>query len=177
MKVSASGKVTTSGALSVNTYVASGTDSDGHGDAGTWTYSLHVTPVTITQAAPTSGTTSPTASSGFTGQLQATGYNGSLIFVTTASNPYLKVSSAGAVSTVGGPLAVGNYIVSGTDWDGLGDTGTWTYTLHVIPGAITQVTTVSGTTSTTASTAFTSQLNVTGNNGAVAFITTTSNAN
>jgi len=42
VSVSSAGAVTTSGTLATGTYTVSGTDSDGSGDAGTWTYILTV---------------------------------------------------------------------------------------------------------------------------------------
>ena len=49
-----SGAVSTSGTLNAGDYTVSGTDADGFGDTGTWTFTLHVTAVTIAQGNPTS---------------------------------------------------------------------------------------------------------------------------
>ena len=139
LKVSSSGAITTvGGPLAVGTYTVSGTDSDAFGDTGTWTYTLTVTKGTITQIAPFGQSkTVANTGSGFSDQLAVTGSSGAVTYVVTSSNTHLKVTSSGAITTVGGPLAVGTYTVSGTDSDALGDTGTWTYTLTVTKGTIT----------------------------------------
>ena len=93
---------------------------------------------TITQIAPfgQSKTVASTASA-FGDQLAVTGSSGSVTYVVTSSNSHLKVTGRGVITTVGGPLAVGTYTVSGTDSDTSADTGTWTYTLTVTKGTIT----------------------------------------
>ena len=75
--------------------------------------------------------------SAFGDQLAVTGSSGPVTYVVTSSNSHLKVTGSGAITTVGGPLAVGTYTVSGTDSDTFADTGTWTYTLTVTKGTIT----------------------------------------
>jgi hypothetical protein len=45
--VSSSGLISTTGPLDAGTYSASGTDSDTHGDTGTWSFSLTVTAVSV----------------------------------------------------------------------------------------------------------------------------------
>src|SRR6202044_3969535 len=71
LSVSSSGAISVvGGPLNVASYTVSGTDSDPDGDTGTWTYTLTVSAGTITQGAPTSATTTPAASSGFTDQLE-----------------------------------------------------------------------------------------------------------
>jgi hypothetical protein len=169
--VSSSGAITTTGSLHTGSCTVSGTDSDTNGDtAGTWTYTLTITSVTITQNAPTSGTTTTAASSAFTTQLVTTG-SGTVSFVTTSTPCGVVVSSSGAISTTGS-LAVGSCVVSGTDSDTAGDTaGTWTYTLTITLVTVTQTAPTVGTTTTTASSAFTGQLATTGS-GTVSFVTT-----
>ena len=56
----------------------------------------------------------------------------------TSPNAGLSVSPSGVVTTTG-TLAAGGYTVSGTDANGLGDTGTWSYTLTVTAVTMTQV--------------------------------------
>lgn len=182
--VSASGAVSTSGGpLAANSYTVSGTDTDGLGDNGTWTYTLTVSGVTISQSAPLSATSTEAGSSTFTDQLQPTTLNSSAVtYVTSASSTGLSVSSTGAVSTTG-LLAPGPYTVSGTDSDTLGDTGVWSYTLTVTspsggpPPSMTtlvQTSPTSSTTTTDNSSAFTGSLTVSGATGAVTYVTVTS---
>jgi hypothetical protein len=138
LKVSGSGAITTvGGPLGVNTYTVSGTDIDSVGDTGTWTYTLYVTKGTLTQVAPFSkSVTAPNSGSWFSDQLAVSGSSGTVTYTVTSSNSYLRVSPSGAITTVGGPLGVNTYTVSGTDIDSHGDTGTWTYTLYVTKGII-----------------------------------------
>ena len=60
--VSASGAITTTGTLAAGTYTATGTMADAFGDTGPFTYTLTVSAVTITQATPTGGSVTTTAS-------------------------------------------------------------------------------------------------------------------
>jgi uncharacterized repeat protein (TIGR02543 family) len=48
LKVSSAGVISVTGSLPAGTYTVSGTDSDVHGDTGTWTYTLTVTDVFAT---------------------------------------------------------------------------------------------------------------------------------
>jgi hypothetical protein len=175
--VSSTGAITTTGGLRASCTV-SGTDSDPAGDSGTWSYLLTVTPVTIVQSAPATGTTTTTASSAFTGQLVTTGQNGTVTFVTGSTSCGGVVSSSGAITT-NGSLGAGSCTVSGTDSDPAGDTGTWTYTLTVnsipvtiTPGTITQGAPMTGWTTPGASAAFKAHLATTGQGGSVSFVTT-----
>ena len=86
----------------------------------------------ITQIKPF-GDSVRVASSGpsFNDQLEVIGASETVNYVVTSPNAHLNVTSGGAVSTVGGPLAVGVYTASGTESDAFGDTGTWTYSLAV----------------------------------------------
>jgi len=182
---SATGVVTTTGALTVGPYSASGTFSDSNGDTGSWAYALTVTGVAIVQAAPVAGLVSTTSSGTFTAQLESTGGTGSVTYVTTSTNPALTVSPLGAIVTAGS-LPAQNYTVSGTDSDSLGDTGTWTYTLTVINpsgggggsssgGSLRQTSPTSGATTPAASSSFTiGSLAVSNATGLVTFITTAS---
>jgi hypothetical protein len=131
LNVSGSGAITTLGSLTTGNYTVSGTDIDSIGDTGTWTYTLYVTKGTLTQVAPFSkSVTAPNSGSSFGDQLAVSGSSGTVTYAVTSSNSHLKVSGSGAITTLGS-LTTGNYTVSGTDIDSIGDTGTWTYTLTV----------------------------------------------
>ncbi len=130
LTVSTLGTVTVSSILHTGSYTATGTDSDGYGDTGTWSYTLNVTAAPITQSAPTSNATTPASSSSFQDQLHTSGGVGAMAYVQSPGAPGLKVSSSGKV-TVSGTLAKGMYTATGTDSDGYGDTGTWSYALTV----------------------------------------------
>jgi outer membrane protein OmpA-like peptidoglycan-associated protein len=176
LSVSSTGAVSTvGGPLPANTYTVSGMDDDGivAGDTGSWSYTLTVTGVNIPQGASQSGTTAVSGSSGFTDQLGPATFNGqSVVFTTTSPNSNLAVSSSGAVSTTGGPLPVNSYTVSGTDVNGIGDTGTWSYALTVTGVTLTQTSPTSGTTSTARSSTFNpGTIAVNNNTGAVSFVT------
>jgi hypothetical protein len=135
LKVTSGGAITTvGGPLLVGTYTVSGTDSDTHSDSGIWTYTLTVTKGTLTQIPPTGkSVTVANSGSAFNDQLAVSGSSGTVTYVvpTATSNSHLKVTSGGAITTVGGPLLVGTYTVSGTDSDTHSDSGIWTYTLTV----------------------------------------------
>jgi len=182
------GVLSTPGPLTVagSPYSVTGTDSDAYGDTGTWSYSLTVTPDTITQAPPTSGNTSPSISASFTSTLSAaSGFVGTVTF----ANPTLGFTiSNGDVLHTPGPLTVAGspYSVTGTDSDAYGDAGTWTFSLTVVatpptggpPGSTTNIIQTSPTTGTVLNTAegtFTpGPITVTGNTGPVTYLTTTS---
>jgi hypothetical protein len=135
---SSSGAVTTTGYLAAGIYIATGTTSDGYGDSGTFTFSLTVVAQTIGQGLPTSDSTSTTSSSTYIDQLNpASGYVGAVTWSQTTGAADLQGSSSGAVTTTG-YLAAGIYIATGTTSDGYGDSGTWSFTLTVKAGAITQ---------------------------------------
>jgi hypothetical protein len=176
-----SGRISTTGTLAAGTYTATGTTSDVNGDAGTWTYSLHVnTPGstgTIVQTEPMSGTVTTTGSAAFTDQLAVTGNIGTVTYTKSAGSASLTVTSSGLVATTGGTLAAGSYTATGTTSDASGDTGTWTYTLYVgTAGTIVQTRPTSGTVTTTGSATFTDQLAVTGNTGTVTYTQSTGGA-
>jgi hypothetical protein len=93
-------------------------------------------PATISQVDPFGVHLHVHATGHFQDQLEVTGASGAVSFVVTVTNSRLHVSTNGVVSAVGGPLAVGTYVVSGTDSDPSGDVGTWGYTLVVTASRI-----------------------------------------
>jgi large repetitive protein len=170
LKISFGGKITTTGTLAKGTYKATGTVADHFGDTGTFTYTLTVKVVTITQTAPTKGSAS--YGTPLSDQLQTSGNIGPVTFVTDSATTWGTVSSTGVVSAPGTALP-GTYLLFGTDTDSSGDTGQWQYTLtvtHLAP--ITQTGPASGLVTMIGSPAFTDQLNTTGNIGAVIFTKT-----
>jgi len=102
-------------------------------------------PIAVSQAAPLSATVK--AGYAYSGQLAASAYTDlPATFATTTSSPGLTVSETGAVSAPSS-LAPGDYSASGTTSDGVGDTGTWTFTLAVqdsAPGVPTGVSAAAG---------------------------------
>jgi outer membrane protein OmpA-like peptidoglycan-associated protein len=176
--VSGNGVISTTGTLAAGSYTVSGNDHDAESDTGNWTYTLTVTASTITQTSATTGSTTPGASSTFSpGTIAVSGNTGTVTFATTTTSPGLRVSGNGVISTTG-TLAAGSYTVSGNDHDAESDTGNWTYTLTVTGGTIIQSGPLTGATTASASNVFTSQLDPTTDNGsAIAFTTTTANAN
>ncbi len=182
LAVSASGQVSTAGTLSVadSPYTVSGSDSDSSGDSGDWSYSLSVTADTLDQGPPTSGFTSTSDSADFTSTLgAASGFIGSVTFATTTPGFTIsngdELQSTGELSVAGSP-----YIITGTDSDAYGDTGTWTYSLTVAKSGstttLTQTSPTTGTVLTSSSGAFTAgPISVEDNTGAVTFVTTKSN--
>jgi len=81
--------------------------------------------------------------------------------------------TSGRISTTG-TLAAGPYMATGTTSDASGDTGTWTYTLHVnspgVAGTIVQAEPTSGAVTTAGSAAFTAHLAVTGASGTATYV-------
>jgi len=171
VSVSSTGAVSAPDTDPVGVYQASGGVIDSLGDTGNWSYTVTVDAVTITQIAPTTGTTTAPASSGFEDQLATSNNNGTVNFTQSSGTPAVTVSSAGVVST-SGTLGVGTYTASGSDTDSLGDTGNWSFTLTVSPGAISQSAPTSNSTTPAASSGFTQQLATSGNKGAVSFVPT-----
>jgi uncharacterized protein YneR len=169
--VSASGAIATTGTLAAGLHTVTGTTSDTSGGGGTFTYTLTVTAATITQSEPTAGSSTVTGSSGFTDQLAATGSNGAVTYTKSGGGPKLSVSASGAIAT-NGTLSVGVYTVTGTTSDPFGDGGTFTYTLTVTPGTITQSAPTAGSVTVAASFGFTDELAVAGNTGAVTYAKT-----
>jgi major membrane immunogen (membrane-anchored lipoprotein) len=163
--VSSSGVVTTTGALPVGTYVATGTSVDAKGNAGTFSLTLAVGK--LLQGVPTTGSVKATASATFSNQLNVSGNNGTVTYVQTGGTPQLLVSSSGLVTT-SGALAAGTYNAKGTMSDASGDVGKFTFALTV--GTLVQRAPTSGTTSTTGSPTYRAQLDVGANFGAVTYV-------
>jgi outer membrane protein OmpA-like peptidoglycan-associated protein len=127
--ITSSGVLSTPGPLAVGTYNVSGTDGDGSGDNGTWSYSLTVTN-TIVQGSPNSGSIDVAGSGAFAPTLTAAPGFGPVTFAHATLG--FTITPSGVLSTPGPLTAAGSpYLVSGTDTDPQGDTGTWTYTLSV----------------------------------------------
>jgi uncharacterized repeat protein (TIGR02543 family) len=164
-------------------YTITGSDSDAYGDSGAWTYTLTVTPDTIAQGNPVSGSTTPAGSASFTSTLAASsGSVGPVTFAT--SMPDFAISNGDELQSTGALTLSGSpYVITGTDSDAYGDTGTWTYTLTVATSPVgttglVQTSPTSGTVVTTSSSTFTAgPITVEHNVGAVTFVTTKSNPN
>ena len=163
--VSSSGAVSAPGTLPVGSYPAAGNVTDSLGDTGHWTFTLTVTPVTITQGPPTSGST-PAGTAYSTGQLVSSGGTGPYTYTQSSGSPEVKVSSAGAVSAPA-TLSVGSYPAAGNVTDSLGDTTGWSFTLTVSAVTITQGAPTSDTTA--AGTAYSGQLATSGGTGSYTY--------
>jgi major membrane immunogen (membrane-anchored lipoprotein) len=173
LTVSTGGLIETTGTLDEDSYTASGTDVDGSGDTGTWSYSLTVSATAITQGAPTTGSTMPAASSGFTDTLSTTGGAGAISYDQLTGSPSVFVSTSGDIS-VPATLAAGQmYTASGADADQYGDSGTWSYALTVSATSITQGAPTSNSTTPGASRSFTAQLEVSGGAGTISYVQST----
>jgi hypothetical protein len=118
--------------LAAATYTVSGTDHDGRGDSGSWSFALTVTAVVLTQNSPTAATVANEA--GYSGQLTVGNGNGTVGFTETVSgaSAQVVVGSTGVI-TASTSLAPGTYAVTGGSSDTKGDSGTWTFTLTVSP--------------------------------------------
>jgi Galactose oxidase, central domain len=129
--VSSSGRITATGRPRGRCTV-SGTDSDTGttADSGTWTYTLTIGPVTITQRGPNTAATTAAASAAFTSHFRTTGGRGPVRYVTTSRACGVIVSPAGAIRTRG-RLKAGHCPVSGTDTDPARAQGKWSFTLIV----------------------------------------------
>ena len=77
---------------------------------------------------PNSASTS--AGTAYSGQLSTSGGSGTVSYTESTGAPQITVNSNGAISAPA-TLAPGTYSASGADSDGVGDTGTWTFTLTV----------------------------------------------
>jgi major membrane immunogen (membrane-anchored lipoprotein) len=168
LAVSATGLVTTSGALANGTYVASGTTSDPQGDVGTFSLTLEVG--VLLQDAPLAANVKASGSASFSEQLVVTGNTGSATFVQSTGTPNLTVSSSGLVTT-SGALAAGTYNVTGTMNDPGGDAGSFAFTLSV--GKLVQRTPTAATVASSSLSTFSDQLSVGANLGTVAYVQTT----
>ena len=165
--VSSSGLVTTSGALAVGTYTATGTTSDTHGDTGTFSITAKVG--VLLQSSPTSAAVKVSGLANYSGQLSVTGASGAVTYVQTRGTPSLLVSATGLV-TASGSLVAGTYVATGTESDAIGDKGTFTLTLNV--GALVQRLPTTATITTVKSSTFSEQLSVGANRGAETFVQT-----
>ena len=164
----------------VNPAAASLTNSAENGTiAPTVTVSYVGVTASIRQVSPFGNLmTVPDTGSTFIDRLAVTGSKGVVIFSTTAPNSNLHVSSGGVVTTVNGPLATGTYTVSGTDYDSLGDTGSWSYALVVTKAPITCPRDRNrNSVSRHADGEFYGRISVTGARGTVIFSTTSPNSN
>jgi len=165
--VSSTGAVTTSGALAVGTYSATGTTSDTHGNTGTFSITLQVG--VLLQHSPTTAAVKVSGSAKYSYRMRVTGASGAVTYVQTTGTPDLVVSPTGAVTT-SGPLVAGTYSASGTESDVSGDNGTFTLTLKV--GALVQRLPTTATITTDKSSTFSEQLSVGANLGAETFVQT-----
>jgi Tfp pilus assembly protein PilV len=98
---------------------------------------------------------------------------------TPAPAPFTITPTSGRISTTGA-LAANSYTATGTTGDVNGDTGTWTYTLHVYTptaGILSQTEPTSGNVTASGSAAFTDQFAVAGSSGAVTYTKTGGSAN
>lgn len=83
----------------------------------------------IAQGIPTANVVALADVATFTDQLTPTTYNENPVtYVVVTSSPLISVSPSGAIKVNGTP-PVGAIYIAGTMSDGLGDTGTWSYTL------------------------------------------------
>ncbi len=151
-------QLATTGTLSAldSPYTVTGSDSDGSGDSGNWTYVLTVASDTITQT-PASGSTDVVGSAAFSDTLVAnSGFVGAVTF--TTSTPGFEIVNGDELETTGTLSSLDSpYSITGNDSDAYGDTGMWTYSLTVAPDTITQ-TPASGSTDVAGSAAFSDTL-------------------
>ncbi len=166
--VSATGLVTTSGALADGTYIASGTTSDPNGDVGTFSLTLEVG--VLLQDSPLSANVKASGSASFSDQLVVTGNSGTVTFVPVTGTPSLNVSASGLLTT-SGPLAAGTYSATGTMNDPDGDAGSYSFTLTV--GKLVQRTPTAGSVAASSLSTFSDQLSVGANLGTVSYVQTT----
>ena len=175
LRVDSSGNVTTTASLSIGSYNASGTTSDGYGDTGTFTYTLTVFD-TIIQEEPFSEDVISIESSSFNDELKfdPNTYIGFVTCLQTFGSTSLIVDSSGNVTTTGS-LSAGTYTASGTTSDSLEDTGTFTYTLTVSTNTIVQISPFTGNVLTNKSSSFNDQLNF-DSNTYIGFVTCVSSS-
>ncbi len=165
--VSATGLVTTSGALTAGSYTATGTTSDTGSDAGTFSVTVRVG--VLLQHSPATASVKVSGTAKYTDQLEVTGSSGAITYVQNRGAPELVVSASGLVTT-SGELAAGSYVVTGSESDATGDKGTFSVTLTV--GALVQRLPTMASITTVKSSSFTEQLNVGANFGAETFVQT-----
>ena len=148
LAVSATGAISSAATDLVGSYSVAGTFTDALGNGGLWGFTLNVTS-NLLACTPTSVSVAANTVTLYSGQLVCTGGVGTDGFTTSTTSPYLSVSPAGALSEHGTP-AVGQYSVSGTVTDTLGDSSSWSFTLDVTAGPIACSPSPAGTWSTTA---------------------------
>jgi hypothetical protein len=111
-------------------------------DAGAFEfYKSPYVPITLDQGAPTSD--SAIAGMAYASQLTVSNpvaRAGAIMWTTTSTSPYVTVTSSGAVSAPDTDPP-GTYTVSGTEVDGWGDHGSWTFSLTVLSNSLTITTT------------------------------------
>lgn len=171
IRVSSSGVVTTSGALTAGTYSTSGTMTDVNGDAGTYSFTLTVTALATT---PLTGTVAVASSSAFSQVLSTTGSANAITYAQDVSgqSSYLLFNASTHTITTTGALAVGSYVISGTTSDGHGNSGAWTFTLSVTASTLT-TSSPSGSVTVPNSGAYSTTLTTTGNfGGSVSYVQT-----
>jgi major membrane immunogen (membrane-anchored lipoprotein) len=135
LAVSSTGLLTTDGALPYGTYSASGTTSDGAGDAGTFHFTMSVG--SITQNIPTTASVLTSATPTYSVQLSVSHNDGAVTYTQLTGAPNLVVSSTGLITTDSATLPQGTYKVTGTTTDPYGDEGTFVFTLTVGPDSVT----------------------------------------
>jgi major membrane immunogen (membrane-anchored lipoprotein) len=167
LTVSASGLVSTSGALAPGTYTATGTTNDPNGDTGTFSLTLEVG--VLIQSSPATSSVKVSGSKSYSNQLTVTGGDGTVTYVQTSGSPALIVSASGLVST-SGSLTAGTYVAKGTMSDPAGDAGIFAISVKV--GALVQRDPLTATVLTTNSMAYSNQLDVGANLGAVTYVQT-----
>jgi outer membrane protein OmpA-like peptidoglycan-associated protein len=133
--VSSSGHIASNGMTPAGVFTLHGTDSDTSSDSGTWTYTFTVTavtPVTVRGGPITEGNSSASVNAGtpFSGTIATSGNDGAVTFTTLTGGAF-TVNSNGAISAPP-TLIPGTYSVTGTDTDGRGHTGVWSFTLTVV---------------------------------------------
>ncbi|MGC2486416.1 MAG: hypothetical protein WA359_09265 [Acidimicrobiales bacterium] len=165
--VSPTGVVTTSGALAVGTYSATGTSVDAAGNAGAFSFTLDVG--VLIQSSPVTATAKVSGTAAYKQQLAVSGSTGAVTFAQTTGSPNLVVSSSGLIMA-SGQLAAGTYSASGTETDTSGDSGTFKFTLTV--GALVQRAPTAATVTTADSASFSQQLDVGANLGAITYVQT-----
>ena len=181
----------TTGTLSAldSPYTVSGTDSDGTGDSGNWSYQLAVTPDVIVQGSPNAGSTNEAGSAGYTDTLSpSAGFVGPVSF--TTSTPDFIIVNGDELETTSALSASGSpYTVTGSDLmrTVTRDHGPTSSRSHrrtspppppsptPTPTTLTQTSPKSGTTTTASSASFTAgPISVNGDSGPVTFVTTSS---
>ncbi len=167
--VSASGLLTTSGALPQGSYSATGTITDASGDTGSFQVTLDVGQ--LVQQPPTTGRVKVSGSAHYSAQLamSATSPVVAPTFVQTSGQPQLLVSASGLLTT-SGTLPAGTYSAGGTVSDSLGDTGTFTFTLTV--GQLVQRQPLRASVSADQSATYSVQLDVGANLGPITYAQT-----